>query len=83
MASTMTSTFQQMSMSFGLASGTLITAWYLGNVPQSNQIAVTTALHHAFLTIGVLTILSSLTFWTLRPDDGASVSGKKVVPHEN
>jgi len=32
MASTMTSTFQQMSMSFGLASGTLITAWYLGNV---------------------------------------------------
>ncbi len=77
MASTMTSTFQQMSMSFGLASGTLITAWYLGNVPQSNQIAVTTALHHAFLTIGVLTLLSSLTFWTLRPDDGASVSGKE------
>lgn len=76
MASTMTSTFQQMSMSFGLASGTLITAWYLGNVPQSNQIAVTSALHHAFLTIGVLTLLSSLTFWTLRPDDGASVSGK-------
>ncbi|UJS22987.1 MFS transporter [Thiothrix winogradskyi] len=77
MASTMTSTFQQMSMSFGLASGTLITAWYLGNVPQSNQIAVTSALHHAFLTIGVLTLLSSLTFWTLRPDDGASVSGKE------
>ena len=32
------------------------------------------ALHHAFLTLGVLTMLSSLSFWTLRPEDGESVS---------
>ncbi len=76
MASTIASSLQQMSMSFGLACGSLITGWYLGGLPQTDQAAVTTALHHAFLTLGSLTLLSSLTFWTLRVDDGKSVSGK-------
>ena len=74
MASTIASSLQQMSMSFGLACGTLIAAWYLGNLPQSDRIAVTGALHYAFLTLGGLTILSSLSFWTLRAHDGESVS---------
>lgn len=74
MASTIASSLQQMSVSFGLAFGSLVTAWYLGDLPQSDQIAVTTALHYAFLTLGALTVLSSLTFWTLRTDDGESVS---------
>ena len=63
-----------MSMSFGLACGSLVTAWYLGDVPQTDRVAVTGALHHAFLTLGALTMLSSLSFWTLRPNDGESVS---------
>ena len=74
MASTIASTLQQMSMSFGLAIGSLVTAWYLGDLPQSDQLAVRGALHHAFLTLGALTLLSSLTFWTLRPKDGETVS---------
>ena len=74
MASTIASTLQQMSMSFGLAIGSLVTAWYLGDLPQSDQLAVSGALHHAFLTLGALTLLSSLTFWTLRPKDGETVS---------
>ena len=74
MASTIASSLQQLSMSFGLACGSLVTAWYLGDLPQSDQVAVTSALHHAFLTLGALTIVSSLSFWTLRPDDGESVS---------
>lgn len=74
MASTIASSLQQMSMSFGLACGTLIAAWYLGNLPQSDRIAVTGALHYAFLTLGAMTILSSLSFWTLRAHDGESVS---------
>ena len=74
MASTIASSFQQISMSFGLACGSLVTAWYLGAVAQSDQIAVTTALHHAFLTLGGLTIASSLSFWTLRASDGESIS---------
>lgn len=74
MASTIASSMQQLSMSFGLACGSLIAAWYLGDSPQTDSTAVTSALHYAFLTLGVLTALSSLSFWTLRADDGASVS---------
>jgi EmrB/QacA subfamily drug resistance transporter len=79
MASTIASSMQQLSMSFGLACGSLITAWYLGDLPQSDHAAVQSALHHAFLTLGALTILSSLTFWTLRPNDGESVSKGQVT----
>jgi hypothetical protein len=74
MASTIASSMQQMSMSFGLACGSLVTAWYLSDLPQSNQLAVTGALHYAFLTLGGLTMLSSLSFWTLRAKDGESIS---------
>jgi len=74
MASTIASSLQQLSMSFGLACGSLITAWFLGDLPQTDQLAVVSALHHAFLTLGALTVLSSLSFWTLRVDDGESVS---------
>lgn len=74
MASTIASSMQQMSMSFGLACGSLIAGWYLGGLPQTDQTAVTTALHHAFLTVGGLTMLSSLSFWSLHPRDGESVS---------
>ena len=74
MASTLTSSFQQMSMSFGLAVGSLVAAWFLGDLPQTDRGAVTNALHYAFLTLGALTFVSSLSFWTLRPNDGESVS---------
>ncbi len=74
MASTIASSLQQMSMSFGLACGSLVTAWFLGDLPQTDRVAVTTALHHAFLALGGLTILSSLSFWTLSLKDGESVS---------
>jgi EmrB/QacA subfamily drug resistance transporter len=80
MASTIASSLQQMSMSFGLACGSIVTAWYLGDLPQSDRLAVTSALHHAFLTLGILTILSSLTFWTLRTHDGESVSKGEAMP---
>ena len=79
MASTIASSMQQLSMSFGLACGSLVAAWYLGDAPQTDGVAVTGALHYAFLTLGVLTLLSSLSFWTLRADDGDSVS-KGAVP---
>lgn len=78
MASTIASSLQQMSMSFGLACGSLIAGWYLGDLPQTDRVAVTTALHHAFLTLAGLTILSSLSFWSLRPRDGESVSRGSV-----
>ena len=68
----------RLSLSFGLACGSLIAGWYLGNLPQTDQLAVTGALHKTFLTVGALTMLSSLSFWTLRPGDGDNVSRRGV-----
>lgn len=75
MASTIASSMQQLSMSFGLACGLLVTGWFLGDLPQSDRPAVLSALHHAFITMGVVTIFSALTFATLRRRDGENVSG--------
>lgn len=77
MATSVASMCQQMSLSFGLACGSLIAGWYLGHVAQTEQLAVTSALHKTFLTVGALTILSSLSFWTLQPTDGENVSRGK------
>jgi EmrB/QacA subfamily drug resistance transporter len=73
-ASALASTMQQMSMSFGLACASLVTVFFLNKLPQTSHEIVTRALHHAFLTLAVLTALSSLSFWALRPRDGESVS---------
>lgn len=76
-ASTVVSTLQTMTRSFALAGGAIITALFLGRLPQSDHPAVLAALHHAFQTVAAVTVLSSLTFWTLKPDDGASLNGRK------
>ena len=74
MASTIASSMQQLSMSFGLACGLLMTSWFLGGLPQSDHPAILSALHHAFVWMGMITILSALTFSTLRVNDGENVS---------
>lgn len=80
MASTIASSMQQMSMSFGLACGSLVTAFFLGSMPQTDRVAVVGALHHAFITLAALTVVSSLSFWTLRSNDGESVSKGNRIP---
>jgi EmrB/QacA subfamily drug resistance transporter len=74
MASTIASTMQQMSMSFGLACASLVTAYFLAELPQTDRVAVMGALHRAFLALAGLTLVSSLSFWSLRPEDGESIS---------
>jgi MFS family permease len=74
MASTLASSMQQLSMSFGLAAGTLVAGWFLAGVPQGDPQAVTDALHHAFLTLAAITVVSSASFWRLRREDGEAVS---------
>ncbi|HWK52061.1 MAG TPA: DHA2 family efflux MFS transporter permease subunit [Steroidobacter sp.] len=80
MANTIASSMQQLSMSFGLACGSLLAGWYLGNLPQTDQIAVTNALHASFITLGIATVVSSLSFWTLRPGDGHALTAKSAAP---
>jgi Na+/melibiose symporter-like transporter len=74
MASTISSSFQQLSMSFGLATGTLVTGWFLGRVPQTDRVLVTHAIHHAFLFLAAMTAISSASFWRLQRTDGHSIS---------
>jgi MFS family permease len=78
MASTLASTLQQMSLSFGLACGSLVTGYYLAELPQTDRVAVMDALHHAFLTLAALTLVSSLSFRGLRSGDGDNVSRGEV-----
>jgi EmrB/QacA subfamily drug resistance transporter len=78
MATSIASTIQQLSLSFGLASASLVAAWYLGGVPQTDALAVQGALHKTFLTVGALTMVSALAFRTLRPGDGDNVSRGKL-----
>lgn len=73
-ASSIASTAQQLSLSFGVASASLVAGYFLEGVPQSDHLKFLSALHHAFFTIGILTMLSALTFRGLKPDDGRNVS---------
>jgi MFS family permease len=77
-AGSIASTCQQMSLSFGVACGALLAAWYLGHVDQTIPAQTIPALHKAFLTMAGITIVSSLTFRTLKPADGNNVSNRVV-----
>jgi len=74
MASSLASSLQQVSIGFGLACGSLVAAWYLGDSSQLDRRVAVVSLHHAFLTLGAVTIFSSLSFWTLHSNDGAIMS---------
>ena len=78
-ASSIASTGQQMSLSFGVASASLVAGWYLRGLNQSNPAEMVPALHKAFVTMGLLTIASSATFWGLRRNDGNNVSNRTTV----
>ncbi len=75
-ASTIASTAQQLSVSIGVAGASLITGWFLGGIQHSDSHQLIPALHHAFITLGLLTILSAWTFTRLHPADGDSVSNR-------
>lgn len=75
-ASTIASTAQQLSISIGVACASLATGWFLGGIQPSASAEFVLALHHAFLTLGAITIVSSLTFLSLRSEDGNSVSNR-------
>lgn len=81
-ASTIASTGQQLSISFGIAFASLVTAWFLGGIDHSDSVNLVPALHRAFLLLGLVSIASSVTFFTLKPGDGDEVSGHVEEPAE-
>jgi MFS family permease len=73
-ASSIASTMQQMSISFGVASASLVTALFLPDRFRSNPPQFIQGIHHAFYVLGGMTVLSTIVFRDLRKSDGAAVS---------
>ncbi len=73
-ASSVASTMQQMSMSFGVASASLATALFVPDRFHSTPGEMIQGIHQAFFVLGAFTILSTLIFRELQSGDGANVS---------
>jgi EmrB/QacA subfamily drug resistance transporter len=81
-ASTIASTMQQMSMSFGVASASLVTAFFIPDKSRSNPAQFINGIHHAFFVFGAMTVISTIVFRKLKRDDGQSVSQPKELHPE-
>ena len=77
-ASTIASTGQQMSISFGVASASLIAAMFVPESLRSDPTALIHGVHKAFIVLGVMTMASSVVFMQLRKHDGGAISGRKL-----
>ena len=73
-ASTIASTMQQMSLSFGVAAASLVTAIFIPDRFHASQQEMIHGIHKAFLVMGVWTMFSTFIFRGLRADDGEAVS---------
>jgi EmrB/QacA subfamily drug resistance transporter len=80
-ASTIASTMQQMAISFGVASASLTTAFFIPDRFHSNAPEMIHGIHRAFVVLGALTVFSTLIFAELKSGDGDSVSQHKVFHH--
>jgi MFS family permease len=78
-ASSIASTMQQMSISFGVASAGLATAFFVPARIHINQGEMIHGIHQALLVLGGFTILSTIIFRKLKRGDGSSVSQEKVA----
>jgi EmrB/QacA subfamily drug resistance transporter len=81
-ASPIASTMQQMSISFGIATASLATAFFIPDRFHSSAPEMIHGIHKAFLAMGALTVISTVIFWDLRSDDGDSVSQHRREHHE-
>ncbi len=73
-ASTIASTMQQMSISFGVAAASLTTAFFMPDRFQTGAPELIEGIHKAFLALGGLTVVSAMIFRELKDTDGATVS---------
>jgi len=78
-ASSIASTMQQLSISFGVAAAGLTTALFVPTTGDSPA-GMIHGVHRALIGLGILTIFSTLVFSSLRAGDGDDVSQHKG-PH--
>jgi len=77
-ASSIASTMQQMSISFGVATAGLATAFFVPST-HSNPTQMIHGIHKALVALGLLTVASTIVFRSLKSGDGDDVSQHKVL----
>ncbi len=80
-ASAITSTVQQMSISFGIATASLLTAVFVSDRFHTAAPEMISGIHKALIILGAWTVLSSLIFRELKKNDGNALSLHKAIPH--
>jgi hypothetical protein len=78
-ASTIASTLQQLSVSFGVAAAGLMTVFFLPVATAQNRLPLLHGLHKSFLILGVFTVLSTFVFARLKVRDGRSETQQKDI----
>jgi EmrB/QacA subfamily drug resistance transporter len=73
-ASSIASTMQQMAISFGVASASLVTTFFVPDRHTSSAPQFIHGIHRAFLVLGGMTLLSTIVFRELKRGDGDAVS---------
>ncbi|QHN03526.1 DHA2 family efflux MFS transporter permease subunit [Granulicella sp. WH15] len=77
-ASSIASTMQQMSISFGVATAGLATAFFVPST-HNDPAQMIQGIHKALIALGVLTIISTVVFRSLKTGDGDDVSQHKAI----
>jgi hypothetical protein len=77
-ASSIASTMQQMSISFGVAAAGLTTALFVPST-HSTPAEMIHGIHKALIALGILTIVSTVVFRSLKSGDGDDVSQHRVL----
>jgi hypothetical protein len=70
---------QQLSVSFGVASASLVTAMFIPDRFHADAPQLIRGIHQAFFVLGFATIFATIVFRGLTTDDGNAVSQHKVV----
>ena len=73
---------QQMSISFGVATASLATAFFIPDRFHSSAPEMIHGIHQAFLVLGALTVLSTTIFSGLKSGDGDSVAEGQETWHK-
>jgi MFS family permease len=80
-ASSIASTMQQMSISFGIAVASLAAAFFIPDRFHSTPAEMIQGIHKAFFVLGALTVVSTVIFRELKSADGANASQHRTLQH--
>jgi EmrB/QacA subfamily drug resistance transporter len=80
-ASSIASTMQQMSMSFGVAAASLVIALFIPDRFDVSAPEMIHGIHRGFYVLGGITVLSTIVFAELKSRDGDATSRHQVVQH--